>query len=820
MELLVGASLAVRLQRGRLPLVEALSVCLQIGKGVEAAHDAALIHRDLKPSNILLTHEGKAKVLDFGLARASQPTAEDGDEAAGLGPPSVWDGTLTRPHAILGTPGYMSPEQTRGQPMDRRTDIFSFGLVVFECLTGTPAFHGESAADLIAAVLEREPDWAALPPEVPPRVRALLQRCLAKEVSRRMRDIGDACLEIEEALREARPDGARPPPQPAPAPRARRGRVALAVAGAAVAAAGGAAITLALTRSPGTAAPAPPGPPAPPAPAQPIRQLDIAYPRPQTELSKLGLTLAKDGSQLVFAASGPDGVLRLWSRRFADGTTAELSSTEDGWHPTLSPDGQWVAFYREGGLWKRRLVGGDSVKIARASWWGGGTAWGTDDVLSFFPEWGQGMVRIPAQRGEARTVTEILPDRGDLAQMLPCALPDGRAVLFTSWSGREDSRIEVVELASGARTTVVQNGSTPRFARTPRGDHLLWERKGTIYAARFDAATRRVTGPEHPIVDGVLTDGAHFAAFFESSDEATLAWIPGPVYYEESRLVWIREGQPSKPFMADVLPFGEPRFSADGRKLSVLVKRKVYAPYVREEGRGTFDRVVFENDVESGAISPDGRSFAFSSNRGGRYSVWLKQLATGEERQLIEPRGNFAIGFDWSPDGRHIALSMSPDAGPLRDVWIVTPGDKIEVRRFLDGPTDERFPRFSPDGRWLAYTADEGDAREVFVRSFPDGKLKRQISVRGGTEPAWAPDGKRIYYRSDGKLYAVPLSREDARPVGPPIAIHDRPFGQADSDVANYTVAPDGRILVVEPAPQQTQVTRIQVMLGWHLRLP
>ncbi|WP_437874460.1 protein kinase domain-containing protein [Sorangium sp. So ce513] len=948
MELVVGSTLSERLSRGPLPVMEALSLALQIGRGVEAAHEAALIHRDLKPSNVLLTRDGKAKLVDFGIARAVKPDADDA--------PPLSAATLTLPFTILGTPGYMSPEQIRGRGVDRRADIFAFGVLLYECLTGDVAFPGETVADRLATTLEREPDMGAVPPEVPARVVDLLRRCLAKDPARRLPDIAHACQELEEAQLElrqhratqpsspthtarpgtaaapaggaaglapaaaapaagaavpARPAAGRPaaaapapagpagrpsaaPPPPAgrpasvPPPSAARPSAAPPVSGArpsaappvsadrpsaappvsgarpsatppasagraaaAVVPAGRPAAALA-AGSRSSAAPPPPAParaaPAAgrrrvvlavasaalagaaasagllrafeaPAPGPPARQLDLLYPAPQVPMTRLRLAVSDDGRRVVFGAAGADGVFGLWYRDLEEGTAAPLRGTEEGWDPTLSPDGEWVAFYRGGELWKRRVLGGNSERISSAAW-SAGAAWGTDGFVTFFPEWGRGLARVPSQGGDLRFVSEVRPDLGDYAQVLPCVLPGNRAVLFTSWGGKKDTRIEALDLSTGARATVVQSGSTPRFARTPRGDHLLWERKGTIYAARFDVAALRVVGPEHAIVDGVLTDGTDYASFFDVSDEGTLVWVPGAVFHEESQLAWLGDDGKAVPFIEDSLPFAEPRFSADGTKLSVVLKEDTYTAYVREEGRGIFDRIVFDNEVESAAISPDGTWLAFSGMREGRFGAWVKSLVTGEERRLADGLVNFALAVDWSPDGQHVALSMSPDGRSPRDIRVFPLDDPSRPRELIVGPSDDRYPRFSRDGRWLAYTSDEAGVRQVYVVSFPDGKVKRQISPREGTEPVWSPDGARIYYRAEGKLYAAPVSPQDARPVGPPFVIYDKPFGQADPDLQSYTVAPDGRLLLVVPAPPRTQVTHLRVLLAWHQRLP
>jgi Tol biopolymer transport system component len=815
MELVEGTSLATRLANGPLPIPEVLALGIQIAAGVEAAHAASVIHRDLKPGNVIITPDGKAKVLDFGLAREVQPVTSTGS-AAGVEPLAP---TLTDERVLLGTPRYMSPEQARGSSIDHRTDIFSFGCILYECLTGIPAFPGDTLPDIFVALLGQEPSWDALPAATPLELQRLLQRCLAKDVAQRSRDIGDVRLELEEILRRsewersAARDARRDAPATTPA-RSARMRQAL-LAGGAVLVAGAVIVALIAWRAataPVTATP--PGPALPPASA---KRFALPFPgdQPQSDLPRLRLSLSLDGRRLVFLAKDRDGVPGLWLRTFGDLSTTRLLSTTQDWAPLLSPDGEWVSYLSGGAMWKRRVGGGEALKIADIAWWGG-AAWGTDGTIAFTPDWAQPLGRVSETGGTPQPITSLRHGQGEFAHVTPSITRDNRSVLYCVWNGKEDTRIDRVTLAGGEQITVVNDGCNPRVAHTPQGAYLLWERKGTIFAARFDEPSGTLSGPEHAVVDGVLTDGAQFASFFDVSDDGTLAYIPGPVFYEESQLFWLDESGKASAFSADVRAFGEPHVSADGTKISVLIKRKVYGAYVMDLRRGTFDRVIFDSDVTSGALSPSGDSFVYSGNRGGRYSIWLRSLRDGKDQLLLPPQGNYGTQMVWSADGKHIAFSMSADEHSKRDIWVVTPGSGAQARRFVDGPGEEKYPRFSPNGKWMAYVSDEGGAPVVYLRSFPDGLVQRQISMDGASEPNWSPDGTKLYYRSSDALYMAPVSPEDGQITGPATVVYHERFGQSDEDLLDYAVAPDGRLLLVAPSEKPTSVQHIVVLLNWE----
>lgn len=848
MELLTGNTLGDRLRKGGLPIEEALQVGRQIAAAMQAAHDAGVIHRDLKPGNVMFAGDGSVKVLDFGLARNEESTVAQQRERGGERGGNGTTRHATQEGIAVGTPGYMSPEQARGHNVDRRTDVFAFGCLLYECLAGAAAFGGDSRIDTLAAVLHQDPDWSLLPARTPQSVRRLLMRATAKDPSRRIRDMADVRLELEDALAagEWRRDSQMTGAQAAAAGSATKRTNWLAMAGiAAVAAIASAVAVLAM----------PAGRTPPPAAPQHVTRFAYPFPnnRPQANLSKLRLSLSRDGHNLVyFAAPDDTSPVSMWLRRREVINATPLAGTDDGWAPFLSPSGEWVGFFTEGTLRKRRLAGGDPVKIADSfGFWGAG--WGDDGKISFVHTWSKPIAQVSDQgQNQPSVVSQVRFDSGEFAHLLPHPLRNGKGILYTVWLGEESTRVDAVNFHTGQQKTVVPAGSTPKIARTPNGMYLLWERKGSLFAAPFDEERIEVTGPEAAIVDGVLTDGSLFAAAYDVADDGTLVYVPGPVFFEESRLAWIdtEKGAGASPFNDDRHGFAEPRFSADGKKLSVVLKRSMYLGYLYDLERGTMERVASEHDTASGAVSPDGRWYAYSSNREGRYGTWLRDLGTGEETRLVDPDRDYQAQFHWSHDSRRIVFCMSADDRATRDIWVVTlPGADAEspesqvpsprgaesdpgqgtrdsgpqparLQQWLASPWEEANPSFSPNGKWVAYSANETSTREVYVRSYPDGRIKRQVTMDGGAWPEFAPDGATLYFRKQGGIYAVPMDPETGTRIGPARLAWRGPFGQADPDMGDYTVAPDGRLLVVQPSETGTTVEQINAVLNWHLLLP
>jgi Tol biopolymer transport system component len=804
MELVAGQTLAARLAQGPLRIPEALSVCAKAASALEAAHDAGVVHRDLKPQNVMLGADAKVKVLDFGLAREVGPR---GSSAADRETTLVLDSKLTRVGAVLGTPGYMSPEQLRGQAVDRRTDIFALGCLLYECLTGLMAFAGGTEADVAAAVLEREPDWGALPANTPQSVRRLLSRCMTKDIEHRLRDAGDVRLELLDALAER--------PATAEARVLRRRWWPVGLAGCALVLAVVVGSILLVSRWRATAAST-----SPPQ-SQVLRRFALRLPgdTPQIQLPFVRVALSRDGQRMAVSIS--DGVRpELWVRERDDTDFKRLDGTGGAFMPSFSPDNQWVGYFHDGQMKKKWIAGGKPVTLTAPAAYLGPYQWGTDGMITYNIVWGRGIAQVPDRGGAPRYVTTPEVNKGEFAHISPCMLPDNRTMLFTLWNGEEVTWIEAVDLASGRRARVADRGSSARFARTPRGDYVLYEREGIIHAAPFDVAKMSVTGPATAIVQGVMTENVLFNASYDVADDGTLAYVPGPVFSEQSRLSRVNEAGVATPINSDRDSFASPNFSADGKKLCVVVKGKKYRLQVYDMEKGTFVPVLTEGDIISGAISPDGQTLAYSCNKDGMYSLWVKRLSDSASRRVFQGFSNYQAHIGWSPDNRHVAFSMSPEPEKPRDIWYcdVVAADG-SPKPLVTGEADERAPRFSPDGQWVAYVSNPSGVREVFARKFPDGET-RQLTVGGGDWPEWSPDGNKVYYRSEGKLHSVAINSQTAVALDRPTVAYEKPFGQGELEQSDYALDNKGRLLLIEPAENGYQARNVNLILNWWKLLP
>ncbi|HSD27585.1 MAG TPA: protein kinase, partial [Vicinamibacteria bacterium] len=647
MELVPGEELAERLRRGPIPLGEALLIAAQIAEAVEEAHEHGVVHRDLKPGNVKLTPDGEVKVLDFGLAKA---WSEDVELAASSDPAVSESPTLAHPGTmagvLLGTAAYMSPEQARGRGVDKRADIWSFGVVLYEMLAGRGPFEADTLSDVLVAVLTREPDWAALPAATPARVRDLLKRCLQRSLKSRLHDIADARIEIEEAL-----DALSKAPAGTIPKRSWRGTWIRAVPW------GLGALAL-LLGAWGFLRPAPP--------AARLRAR-LAVPLPDSArvrfMAGSSVALSPDGSTLVYTGAPSHLFIRPLDSREA----IPVRGTEGGHSPFFSPDGRWIGFFGGGSLKKIPVEGGMATVLSAAAT-GYGGSWGRDgtaETIVFAPTPFSGLLRLSPDGGPARTLTTLAP--GERSHRWPQVLPSGTVVLFTVYRdpGFENSSIAVSSLETGERRTLVEGGGCGRYVHAEPGsgapDYLVWAQGGELLGAPLDLARLQITGAPVAFQDGVAYNSTNASAQFSFSDEGSFAYVPGGEWgkEEERPLVWVDRSGGARPIGAASRRFANPRLSPDGRRLAATIGGAAGRDvWVLDLEHDALTRVTFGGNALLPVWTPDGKRLAYCSDTGDARPnlFWIPADGSGpEERLSTSEDGQYPSS--WSPDGRTLLFS-------------------------------------------------------------------------------------------------------------------------------------------------------------------
>jgi serine/threonine-protein kinase len=588
LELVEGETLAQRIARGPIPIDEALPIAKQIAEGLEAAHEKGIIHRDLKPANIKLTPDGKVKILDFGLAKAYSP-----DAAANLSVPTL-SVMATNAGIILGTAAYMSPEQAKGLDVDRRTDIFAFGCVLYEMLTGKFAFHGDTTTDTLAAVIRGEPDWSLLPVETPPALRALLRRCLQKEARQRLRDIGDARIALEDLVAGKSVDvvGA------GPAPASHIGYpVALAI--------GLAVLTIAVVAT-WILKPSP-------EPARPVVRFKIDLPLGQSLVTGPALALSADGSLLAYAATGEKQ--QIYLRAMASGEVRPVAGTEGGTNPFFSPDGQWLGFLAAGKLQKVSVSGGVAQPLADVLSHTG-ASWGSRGTIVFSPEASGKLYEVPEQGGARRPLTEAGAVEGEAFS--PAYLPNNNAVLFARFSPTPGILVEPVGKAAPTVLVEAPAVAAPHYVSS---GHLIYAQAGKLMATPFDAERLKVTGSSVRVVPSVLQSSEVVPAVqYSVSETGTLVYVSGAARSHGAKLVWVDRSGVETPLSDSVRDYGQPRISPDGKRIALdLTDNASTELWLYDVGSGALSRFPLDGSINGVPVwTPDGKRIAYFSNRDGR----------------------------------------------------------------------------------------------------------------------------------------------------------------------------------------------------------
>ncbi len=788
LELVEGETLADRITRGPVPLPEALAIARQIAAALEAAHEQNVIHRDLKPSNIRLRSDGMVKLLDFGLAKLSEPLPGSAAAAAITLTMDVAAGAT-----VMGTPAYMSPEHARSLPVDKRTDIWAFGCVLYEMLTGVTAFGGERASDIVAKVIEREPDFDALPGAVPPAVRQLLRRCLQKDPRERLRDIGDARLDLTEAAAAE----ASPARKPRTGWKSRTALAVLALAAVVV------MLDLALHLR---QRPAPQ-----PAPLR-VSRYAIAAQVVGSAFAR-SLAISPDGARIAYVS---ERGLEVRSRERIE--PALLSARLGGASPFFSPDGEWIAYTNGQTLRKMPVHGGPSVEIV-ASGPAALGSWSNDDIVFASMN---GVFRVSQQGGRAqRLEAGVGPDE---QAMFPQFLPGNKAVLVTVIPTRSltpmraasapGARVDVLDLASGNRRTVLREGGRAQYVPT---GHLVYVSGDTLYAVAFDAARLELEGDAVPMATPV--QNGEFAV----ANDGTLVYVAGG-NFPKSTLVWVDRQGREEALDAPPRHYIYPRISPDGTRVALDVNdqtdRDIYIWDLRRKTLARFTVDPAGNPLV--AWSRDSRSVAFGSDRFGVTNIFLQAAdGTGEPVRLLES-DRIQMPMTFAPDGR---LIFSADvAGSGRDALALTMDGSGRVEPVLDGDGTEVNTEVSPDGRWIVYDSDESGQFEVYVRQYPDTRSggRWQISSEGGRQPMWSRDGREIYYRDfDGGLWAAPVRTQPTFAPGAAVRLFgDQGYAGRSRMLSSrtYDLSPDGRrFLMIKPA--ETAATSLVVVLNWFEEL-
>jgi len=778
MEIVDGEDLAARLARGPLAPGEALPIAVQIAEALDAAHECGIVHRDLKPANVKLREDGTVKVLDFGLAKArGGATTVEGSgrvpDDAGNSPTFTSPVAITQMGLIMGTAAYMAPEQAKGKAVDKRADIWAFGCVLYEMLSGRRPFEGRDVSETLASVLAREVDWSALPPTTPPRVVALLRACLQKDTKQRLRDIADAKMHLSDGPLEVTS-------RAVPTARAHLGGL-LPWAVVAAVAVGALAIAVPAWRR----APAPtPG--------------AIRFVVPSgSQIAVTNPVLAPDGSFLVF------GTDRLYVRRLSDLSARPLPGTEHAVNPFISLDGKWVGFFADGKIKKIAVAGGEPVDVVSADEDSPGAGWGPDDRIYFSRGWNRAaLVAVPSDGGPLTEVSTLDTAAGERGHWWPQALPGGRHMLFTVWyaaAGLSESKVAVLDLQTG-RHRVLFPGALARYA----AGHVLYSRAGAYNLAPFDVRTMTLTGePQAVLPDalGLSPDGTAVLPFSLSAD-GTVAYVAGSIA-PEVEMIWM---------------------GADGRETSTGRRMPVYSlATLSPDGRrvaftrpygGTMQVVV--TDLASGADQrlsatgmnwapiwhPDGRRVAFITMRKGDFDV-MSQLVDGSPEEVIESSDIDESPEAWLPDGRLVLKTWQADG--TTSVLLLDPARGARTP-LVTGTFGKESSDVSPDGRWLAIVANPSGAYQVHVRSLSGSGGFQQISSGdvasiGGVH--WAPSGRRLFYLRRWELVAATLVERD----GTLVTETQQVIARVPRGSAIVGVSPDGkRTLIAKPVDSSSPI--------------
>ena len=796
LEYLDGDTLAHRLEKGAMPVEQAVAIAIEICDALDKAHRQGIIHRDLKPANVMLTRGSAvgshAKLLDFGLAKLASPAGTAGvNPTISVTAPLTATTPLTTRGAIMGTFQYMAPEQLDGAEADARSDLWAFGCVLYEMLLGRKAFEGKTQATLISAILTAQPSTPAGPALLPRALDHVVRTCLAKNPDERFQSAHDVLLQLR-WIAQGGADAAEPLTHTK-----RSGRTALWMTGAVLGAAAATALgSWLFWRSD-------------PRPTDPLRAtLDLGAGASLFPLTTSNIALSPDGRRLVYAGFS-DEVTGLFMRSLDEFESRQIAGTSPGVMPFFSPDGQWIGYFGSGQLRKIPISGGASTDLCQAA--PGGAVWTEGDSIIFTAALNGPLSRISAGGGQPQPLTKL--EEGEIAHRWPTVLPGGRAVLFAASSGVgwNDARIVVQPLDGGPRQTVVHGGSTPQYISS---GHIVFSREGSLFALPFDPVKLAVTGPARPVVNSVLGSNNDGRSQFAVSPTGTLVYATGTTVGKRA-LVWVTRAGLAQPIDVPLHAYEHPRISPDGRHVALTLRDDDADVWVLELARRTLTRLTFERGEDESPIwTPDGKRITFSASRIGKPRQTIARAfdGSGAEETLFTTPEHQHLG-SWSPSGQLVTDEAAANWGIFAG-----PPDEKQRRVFLNERFSEQGSRLSPDGRWLAYTSNESSRTEVYVQAFPGPGGKWQISTEGGNEPQWSRDGRELYYRNGDRMMVVTIETQPAFRASAPRVLFEGRYARIGWPQANYDVAADGRFLMIR-GDEQTLPTTLRAVLNWSEEL-
>jgi len=807
MELVEGPTLADRIAQGPIPIDEALPIANQIAEALEAAHEQGVVHRDLKPANIKVRDDGTVKVLDFGLAKALGPAATSNPSVT-QSPTITTPAMMTGVGMILGTAAYMSPEQAKGRPADKRSDVWAFGCVLYEMLTGKRAFEGDDVSETLAAVLRGEPDWNALPASTPMSVTRLLHRTLAKDRRRRVADIADARLDLDDAA-DVHTSDVSPPLE------WRRWRAAAVFASAIGVFSLSAAIVMGFigwNRAPVV---------------RQAVQFTIAPPEGWTVgfdfLNGSGavnvpIAVSPDGRHIALVGINKEGRTRLWIRSLDALTPRELAGSDGATSPFWSPDSRFVAFYADGKLKKIDIAGGPPVELCSISSFNSGT-WGSQGVIFFSRAGGDGggLLKIPQSGGTPTPATTLA--NGQVAHFRPVFLPDGVHFLYRATSQTGGGGIFIESLNSKGPQRLFEEGIGN--AIYSRG-HLLFVRNATLMAQRFDVRRLALVGEASPVADHIQTNGSVApVGSVSAGDNGVLAYQAGASEELGTQLTWLDRSGNAVGTVGPRRNYLDVEVSPDGKQASVSLPRVANGGrdvWLIDLVRGVSTRFTFQPGATQTSVwSPDGKRVVFNAMIRGALELFQKPMTGGAEEPFPSD-GISKAPWSWSPDGKYIVYSnLIIQGGSVSNLWVLPLSGDRKPFRFLPSSYNQLYGRVSPDSHWIAFASDESNQRQVYITSFPDAsRAKHQVSVSGGTEPRWRGDGKEIFFVNGNTLLSASV---DASATGLQIGVPKPLFQFRNTGIprSNYGLRPDGQQFLFNVRAEERSSAPITVVMNWDV---